>query len=61
MQTQKRLLAKKNLTFTKTWEIALALESAVQGTRDIQTPSSNTVHKVADGNKPKSYKCYLCG
>ena len=61
MQTQKRLLAEKNLTFTKAREIALALESAVQGTRDIQTPSGTTVHKVADGNKPNSYKCYRCG
>ena len=61
MQTQKRLLAEKNLTFAKAREIALALESAVQGTRDIQTPSGTTVHKVADGNKLNSYKCYRCG
>ena len=61
MQTQKRLLAEKNLIFAKDREIVLAFESAVQGTRDIQTPFSNTVHKVADGNKLNSYKCYRCG
>ena len=50
-QTQKRLLGEKNLTFAKAREIvlALALESAVQGTRNIQTPSNTTVHKVAEG------------
>ena len=58
MQTQKCLLAVKNLTLAKAREIALAFESAVQGTRDIQTPSSTRVHKVADGNKPNSYRCY---
>ena len=47
-QTQKRLLAEKNLTYAKAKEIALALESAVQDTLDIQTPSSNTVHKMTE-------------
>ena len=50
-QTQKRLLAKKNLTYAKAKEIALALKSAVQGTMDIQTPSSDTVHKVTEETK----------
>ena len=40
-QTQKHLLAEKNLAYAKTKEIALAVESAVQGTKDIQTPSSD--------------------
>ena len=56
-KTQKRLLAEKNLTYAKAKEIALALKSAVQGTKDIQTPSSDTVHKVID-KKLNSYKCY---
>ena len=34
-QTQKCLLTEKNLTYAKAKEIALALESAVQGTIDI--------------------------
>ena len=60
-QTQKHLLAKKNLKFTKVKEIPLALESAVHGTRDIQTPSNDTVHKVADSKELNGYKCYRCG
>jgi len=35
VQTQKRLLAKKNLTYAKAREIALALETALQGSKDI--------------------------
>ena len=42
-QTHKRLLAEKNLTYAKAKEIALALESAVQGTMDFQTPSSDEI------------------
>ena len=60
-QTQKCLRAEKNLMFAKAKEIVFALESAVQDTRVIQTSSSDTVHKVADSNKPNSYKCYQCG
>ena len=59
-QTQKCLLAEKNLTYAKAKEIALALESALQGTIDIQTPSSDTVHKMAE-NRQHSVKCYRCG
>ena len=59
-QTQKHLLAEKNLTYAKAKEIALALESAVQGTIDIQTPSSDTVHKITE-NRQHSVKCYQCG
>jgi len=33
-QTQKRLLAEKNLTFVKAREIALALEIVLQGSKD---------------------------
>ena len=46
VQTQKRLLVEKDLTFAKAKEIALGLESAVQGARDIQLPSSGTVNTV---------------
>ena len=59
-QTQKHLLAEKNLTYAKAKEIALALESAVQGTIDIQTPSSDTVYKITE-NRQHSVKCYQCG
>ena len=34
-QTQKKLLAEKTLSFDKAMEIALAVESATQGARDI--------------------------
>ena len=58
VQTQKRLLVEKDLTFSKAKEIALGLELAVQGARDIQIPSSGTVHKVVE-SKPTSYtKCF---
>ena len=56
-QTQKCLLAEKSLTYAKAKEIALALEPAVQGTMDIQTPSSDTVHKGTE-KRPNSIKCY---
>ena len=56
-QTQKHLLAEKNLTYAKAKEIALALESAVQGTMGIQTPSSDTVHKMTE-KRQNSIKCY---
>ena len=59
-QIQKCLLAEKNLTYAKAKEIALALESAVQGTMDIQTPSSDTVHKVTE-MRQNSIKYYRCG
>ena len=58
-QTQKRLLVEKELTYAKAKEIALGLESAVQGTRDIQSSSSDAVHSVSD-RKAKS-KCFRCG
>ena len=60
-QTHKHLLAEKNLAFGKPKEIALALESAVQDTWYIQTPSIDTVHKVVNGKKSNSYICYWCG
>ena len=53
-------MAEKNLTYVKAKEIALALESAVQGTMDIQTPSSDTVHKITE-KRQNSIKCYRCG
>ena len=61
-QTQKRLLAEKNLTYAKAKKIALALEIAfaVQGTLDIQTPSSDTVYKMTE-KQQNSCKCYWCG
>ena len=59
-QTQKHLLAEKNLTYVKAKEIALALEPAVPGTMDIQTPSSDTVHKVTE-KRQNSIKCYRSG
>ena len=48
VQTQKRLLVEKDLTFAKAKEIALGLQSAVQGARDIQLPSSGTVNNVVE-------------
>ena len=48
IQIQKHLLAEKNLTYAKAKEIALDLESAVQSTMDIKTPSSDTVHKMTE-------------
>ena len=59
-QTQKHLLAEKNLTYAKAKEIALALKTAVQDTMDIQTPSSDTVHEVTE-KRQNSIKCYRCG
>ena len=59
-QIQKCLLAEKNPTYAKAKEIALALESAVQGTMDIQTPSSDTVYKVTE-KRQNSIKYYRCG
>ena len=47
-QTQKHLLAEKNLTHAKAKQIALVVESAVQGTLDIQTSSSDTAHKMTE-------------
>ena len=58
---QKRLLAEKALTYIKARELALSMESAVQGSRDIQSSSSETVQKVAEV-MPSSYTKYLrCG
>ena len=55
-------MTEKNLTYAKAKEIPLALESAVQGTIDIQTPSSGTVHKVTEKRQLQNgIKCYRCG
>ena len=61
VQTQKRLLVEKDLTFAKAKEIALGLESAVQGARDIQLPSSGTVNNVVEKKTTGYTKCFRCG
>ena len=61
VQTQKRLLVEKDLSFAKAKEIALGLESAVQGARDIQIPSSGTVHNVVEKKTTNYTKCFRCG
>ena len=60
-QIQRRLLAEKSLTYAKAQEIALALESAVQGTKDIQRSLPNDpVHTVSQQHT-SSVKCFRCG
>ena len=61
VQTQKRLLVEKELTFAKAKEIALGLESAVQGARDIQLPSSGTVNTAVEKKTTSYTKCFRCG
>ena len=61
VQTQKRLLVEKDLTFAKAKEISLGLESAVQGARDIQLPSSGTVNNVVEKKTTSCTKCFRCG
>ena len=61
VQTQKRLLVEKDLTFAKAKEIALGLESAVQGARDIQLPSSGTVNNVVEKKTTNYTKYFCCG
>ena len=49
-QTQKNLLAEKALSFVKAMEIALAVESATKGARDITLRMCDNVplHVVSD-------------
>ena len=61
VQTQKRLLVEKDLSFAKAKEIALGLASAVQGVRDTQIPSSGTVHQVVEKKTTSYTKCFRCG
>jgi len=61
VQIQKHLLVEKSLTYSKAREIALALESAVQGTKDIQNPANDAVHKMTDKQSNSSSKCFCCG
>jgi len=59
-----RLLAEKNLTYANAREIALALESAVQGTKDIQSSLPQyPVHTVSQQSAAtgSSIKCFRCG
>ena len=63
-QTQQRLLAEKNLTYAKAREITLAQESAVQGTKDIQSSlPQDPVHTVSQQQAAigSSIKCFRCG
>ena len=61
-QIQRRLLAEKSLTYSKAREIALALESAVQGTKDIQhSLPTDPVHTVSQQQTFSSVKCFRCG
>ena len=61
VQTQKQLLVEKDLTFAKAKEIVLGLESAVQGARDIQLPSSGTVNTVVEKKTTSYNKCFRYG
>ena len=58
VQTQKRQLVEKDLSFAKVKEITLGLESAVQGARDIQ---SGTVHQAEEKKTTSCTKCFCCG
>ena len=63
-QTQKCLLAEKNLTYAKAREIALALETALQGSKDIQSSMpQDPVHKVSQQQAASgsSVQCFRCG
>ena len=58
VQTQKRLLVVKDLTFVKAKEI---VELAVQGARGIQLSSSSTVNNVVEKKTTSCTKCFRCG
>ena len=63
-QTQKKLLAEKVLSFDKAMEIAVAIESATQGTRDISSgmPNDAPLHHVSDRPPPViNMRCFRCG
>ncbi|XP_036002862.1 uncharacterized protein K02A2.6-like [Fundulus heteroclitus] len=66
---QRRLLSEAKLTYKKALEIAQAMETATNNTKDIQqarggAPQSDTVHHVTKekkGKQQKSVECYRCG
>ena len=62
-QTQKCLLAKKNFTYAKAREIASALETALQGSKDIQSSlAQDPVYKVSQQQTVLgiSVQCFCC-
>ena len=63
-QIQKKLLAEKVLSFVKTLEIAVAVEYAIKGARDITSGMSDntTLHHFSDRPPPViNIKCFHCG
>ena len=63
-QTQKKLLAEKTLSFDRAMEIALAVESATKGARDITSGMCDNapLHVVSDKTPPvANFKCFHCG
>ena len=50
----------KNLTYTKAKELALAMESAVQGSVDISS-TNEAVHEVVNDMPTNPLKCFRCG
>lgn len=65
---QRRLLSEAKLTYKKALEIAQAMETAANNSKDIQQASgaaqSDAVHHVAKerkGKQQKSVECYRCG
>lgn len=63
---QRRLLAEKNLTFKKAYELAISIVTAAKGVVDIQSGQDHIekVNKVCEGEKlpenKRNLKCYYC-
>ena len=63
---QRRLLAEKDLTFKKAYEIAISMETAAKGVVDLQSGQAHAekVNKVCEGEKllrdKRNLKCYYC-
>jgi len=55
-QTQKRLLAEKDLTLQRATELAQGMEAATKQSSKLRMPGSHEIHLQAAG-KP----CYRCG
>ena len=63
---QRRLLAEKDLTFKKAYEMAISMEMAAKGVVDLQSGQVHTekVNKVCEGEKlprdKRNLKCNYC-
>ncbi|XP_028304146.1 uncharacterized protein K02A2.6-like [Gouania willdenowi] len=65
---QRRLLGEATLSFKKALDIAQAMETAANNSKDIQTANASAqqsaVHRLSNDNKGKPFKsveCYRCG